>query len=105
MTDQAYSFLVAGGMAAAGAALVWLLVRMNARDRADRDAREQRARAAQVRSGSAVFDAGAVAALDGTEQWTNPHCSPSGKPQAATAWAAGWCYGRQLLRDAWRAEP
>lgn len=105
MTDQAYSFIVAGGLAAAGASLVWILVRMNARDRADREAREQRARAAQVPSGSAAFDAGAVAALDGVEAWTNPHCSPSSMPKDATAWAAGWCYGRQLLRDAWRTKP
>lgn len=104
MTDQAFSFLVAGGLATVSAALVWLTVRMHARDRASRAARDERARAALVPSGSAVFDAGAVAALDGVDVWTNPHCSPSSTPKDATAWAAGWCYGRQLWRDSWRAQ-
>lgn len=103
MTDQAYSFLVAVGLAAVSAALVWQLVRMHVRDRAGRAAREERARAALISSGSAAFDAGAVAALDGVEVWANPHCRPSSMPKDATAWAAGWCYGRQVWRDSWRA--
>lgn len=104
MTDQAYSFLVAGGLAAVSALLAWQLLRMHARDRAGRAAREERARAALIPSGSAAFDAGAVAALDGVEAWANPHCTPSHLPKDATAWAAGWCYGRQVWRDSWRAE-
>lgn len=104
MTDQAYSFLVAGGLVLASAYSIWLLLRLQARDRAGRAAREERARAALIPSGSEAFDAGAVAALNGVEVWTNPYCKPSSRPQDATAWAAGWCYGRQVWRDSWRAE-
>lgn len=96
--------IVAAALLAVACAGLVLYVRISRADRAHRDKVEQRARAALTPSGSAAFDSGALGALDGFEAWSNPHCTPSSLPKDAAAWAAGWCYGRQLLRDAWRAE-
>lgn len=107
MSDSAFSFLVAGGMGALAVALAWLLVRMNARDRARRDAADDRARQlaqAQLDSGSA-FGLGAAAALMGGEFWENPHCTPTGSVVDSRGWHAGWCYGHRLLRNVWRTGP
>jgi len=104
VNDHVINALISLAFFTLAALLLWLLVRMNVRERARRAAREERARAALVPSGSAAFDAGAVASLDGVAAWQNPHCTPSRLPKDATAWAAGWCYGRQVWRDSWRAD-
>lgn len=83
------------------AGLVLAFVRhVRRQGRARRANIQQRARVAQVRSGSDAFDLGAVAALDGAPAWANPHGRSNGAKEKFVAWSAGWCYGRQLLRDA-----
>jgi hypothetical protein len=86
--------------------LLLLLVRINARECARRDAADDRARKLaqeQLDSGSA-FGIGAANALLGGEFWQNPHCTPTGCAVSSRGWHAGWCYGHRLLRDVWRAE-
>jgi hypothetical protein len=104
VNDHVINALISLAFFTLAALLLWVLVRMNVRERARRDAVDQRARAARLPSRSTSFNAGALAALDGIEAWENPHCSPSSSKDDGAAWAAGWCHGRQLLRDAARSE-
>lgn len=104
MSDQEINLIAAAALLALIVLAAWGLRRISAQDRADREALDRRARASKVESVNSAFNAGTEAALDGQEFWTNPHCSPSGIKDKSQAWAAGWCYGRQLLRDARRAD-
>lgn len=103
MTDQT---IVMIGLACLAILALWLAVRSEDRARARRDAVDLRVRTlaqGHLKIGGA-FGYGAAAALLGEEAWTNPHCTPAGAKDKGAAWAAGWCYGRQQLDDARRAE-
>lgn len=106
MSDHAMNFIIGGGLLGLAALVLWLAARSWARETARIEAVDLRVRSlahAHLESGSA-FGYGAAAALLGKEAWSNPHCTPTGAKDKGAAWAAGWCYGRQQLDDAWRAE-
>jgi hypothetical protein len=100
------NFVIGGGLLSLAALVLWLAARSRARERARHDAVDLRVRTlaqAHLESGS-IFGYGAASALLGNEAWSNPHCTPTGDKSRSQAWAAGWCYGRQQLDDAWRDE-
>lgn len=55
------------------------------------------AREALTSTPGTTFHNGALAAIDGAEDWHNPHCDPGQSPDQYLAWHSGWCYGRQML--------
>lgn len=59
----------------------------------------KRAKKALISTRGTPFHAGALAALDGSPMWDNPHATPGGAHDMSLGWHAGWCYGRQLLRQ------
>lgn len=106
MSDQAMNFIIGGGLLALAGLVLRLASRSWARETARIEAVDLRVRSlahAHLESGSA-FGYGAASALLGKEAWSNPHCTPTGIKDKSQAWAAGWCYGRQQLDNAWRDE-
>jgi hypothetical protein len=89
---------IAGGIAL----LTWRANRSIDQWKAQRQAAQAAAKA-HLESGSA-FGQGAAAALNDEEFWVNPHCKPTGIKDRGLEWNAGWCFGRQQLRDIWRIE-
>ena len=70
-----------------------------ARDKQGGEQVKQRARAAVAGTPGTTFHNGAMAAIDGDELWENPHSEPKEGPEQHVTWAAGWCYGKQMLRQ------
>jgi hypothetical protein len=106
VNDHVINALISLAFFTLAALLLWVLVRMNVRERMRRDAADDRARKLaqeQLDSGSA-FGIGAANALMGGEFWENPHCTPTGSVVDSRGWHAGWCYGHRQLREVWRAK-
>lgn len=79
-----------------GLILLWPL-RQAERANKRHDAEKKAAREALNSTPGTTFHNGALAAIDGAEDWHNPHCGPGDSLSQYHDWDAGWCYGRQML--------